>query len=79
MVLNQEDADMVKQGGRSSGVFIAGRQYFSQHQLNDRKIIGGKICRVCNELSLQGRVPWIFSHRREKMKTERKSPQAGEA
>jgi hypothetical protein len=37
---NRENADIVQQYGRSSGVFIAGRQDFSQHQLNDRKIIG---------------------------------------
>jgi uncharacterized protein YegP (UPF0339 family) len=40
VMLNQGDADMVKQDDGSMGILIAGRHYLSQHQLNDRGIRG---------------------------------------
>ena len=40
MVLNQGDADMVQQDYYSIGALIAGRRHLSQHQLNDREVIG---------------------------------------
>jgi hypothetical protein len=40
MVLNQGDADMVQQDYYSIGALIAGREHLSQHQLNDREVIG---------------------------------------